>query len=125
MGQSSTVEGSGGYHRPWAAAALLTSALIAPAPAMATPWAGSTVISVSFSSDNTMLGVCEELPPERLEPSPRMMTGAPFSRSEEHTSELQSRGHLVCRLLLEKKKKNKIDNQHRRKDKYSTTTQRQ
>src|SRR5690625_6985392 len=28
-------------------------------------------------------------------------------RSEEHTSELQSRGHLVCRLLLEKKKKHK------------------
>src|SRR3989442_8215026 len=27
-------------------------------------------------------------------------------RSEEHTSELQSRPHLVCRLLLEKKKKN-------------------
>src|SRR5690625_2804716 len=27
-----------------------------------------------------------------------------FPRSEEHTSELQSRGHLVCRLLLEKKK---------------------
>src|SRR5437660_9774069 len=32
-------------------------------------------------------------------------TGASLgSRSEEHTSELQSRGHLVCRLLLEKKK---------------------
>src|SRR2546429_2075242 len=29
-----------------------------------------------------------------------------FTRSEEHTSELQSRLHLVCRLLLEKKKKN-------------------
>src|SRR3989442_4781039 len=28
-----------------------------------------------------------------------------LSRSEEHTSELQSRPHLVCRLLLEKKKK--------------------
>src|SRR5690625_6822037 len=28
-------------------------------------------------------------------------------RSEEHTSELQSRGHLVCRLLLEKKKTKK------------------
>src|SRR5439155_12388208 len=28
-------------------------------------------------------------------------------RSEEHTSELQSRGHLVCRLLLEKKKETK------------------
>src|SRR5437660_8410603 len=35
-------------------------------------------------------------------------------RSEEHTSELQSRGHLVCRLLLEKKKK-------KRKQKNSTT----
>src|SRR5258707_8986583 len=29
-----------------------------------------------------------------------------FPRSEEHTSELQSRQYLVCRLLLEKKKKN-------------------
>src|SRR5690625_6390018 len=37
-----------------------------------------------------------------------MKTGYDYSwfRSEEHTSELQSRGHLVCRLLLEKKKKN-------------------
>src|SRR5207253_7361600 len=31
-------------------------------------------------------------------------------RSEEHTSELQSRGHLVCRLLLEKKKKEQTTN---------------
>src|SRR3712207_7224545 len=31
--------------------------------------------------------------------------GAPTVRSEEHTSELQSRQYLVCRLLLEKKKK--------------------
>src|SRR5947209_14313994 len=30
------------------------------------------------------------------------------SRSEEHTSELQSRQYLVCRLLLEKKKKHKL-----------------
>src|SRR5439155_13683067 len=30
--------------------------------------------------------------------------GRSAPRSEEHTSELQSRGHLVCRLLLEKKK---------------------
>src|SRR2546422_8382660 len=35
-------------------------------------------------------------------------------RSEEHTSELQSRLHLVCRLLLEKKKKKEITN--RRED---------
>src|SRR5690625_6902233 len=32
-----------------------------------------------------------------------------IARSEEHTSELQSRGHLVCRLLLEKKKQNKSE----------------
>src|SRR5690625_5331992 len=36
----------------------------------------------------------------------RMVVDLPAPRSEEHTSELQSRGHLVCRLLLEKKKKN-------------------
>src|SRR2546429_3648780 len=34
-------------------------------------------------------------------------TRARSARSEEHTSELQSRLHLVCRLLLEKKKKKK------------------
>src|SRR5690625_6365002 len=33
-----------------------------------------------------------------------VLEDAPVVRSEEHTSELQSRGHLVCRLLLEKKK---------------------
>src|SRR5215510_16284182 len=39
------------------------------------------------------------------------------SRSEEHTSELQSRGHLVCRLLLEKKKKNILLHQSKKKKK--------
>src|SRR2546429_1435671 len=34
------------------------------------------------------------------------------TRSEEHTSELQSRLHLVCRLLLEKKKANMLTNLH-------------
>src|SRR5437660_1297753 len=33
-----------------------------------------------------------------------MLHNSRNARSEEHTSELQSRGHLVCRLLLEKKK---------------------
>src|SRR5439155_16929544 len=52
-------------------------------------------------------------PAERLAAAGAMATlrtrsGEPLgrrSRSEEDTSELQSRGHLVCRLLLEKKKK--------------------
>src|SRR6266511_2833676 len=42
--------------------------------------------------------------------NPHRCTAAPSSaswRSEEHTSELQSRENLVCRLLLEKKKKKK------------------
>src|SRR5438876_6134671 len=39
-------------------------------------------------------------------PTRRNEPGCPF-RSEEHTSELQSPVHLVCRLLLEKKKKSK------------------
>src|SRR5215813_10315989 len=57
--------------------------------------------------------------PERRRVQPRLETGvvpppghhqpgrAPVGRSEEHTSELQSRPHLVCRLLLEKKKTKK------------------
>src|SRR5690625_5510569 len=37
-------------------------------------------------------------------------------RSEEHTSELQSRGHLVCRLLLEKKKKTVLEQKDRKSE---------
>src|SRR5256886_14944340 len=40
----------------------------------------------------------------------RLCANVPGQRSEEHTSELQSQSNLVCRLLLEKKKKN-IHNQ--------------
>src|SRR2546422_3987004 len=41
-------------------------------------------------------------------------------RSEEHTSELQSRLHLVCRLLLEKKKKKKKENECIERRPYTT-----
>src|SRR5207253_7866448 len=44
----------------------------------------------------------------RWRESPTRRLGLPPDRSEEHTSELQSRGHLVCRLLLEKKKKKTV-----------------
>src|SRR3712207_7040609 len=47
-------------------------------------------------------GVRYPVPPQRL-------PHGPHGRSEEHTSELQSRQYLVCRLLLEKKKKPIID----------------
>src|SRR5688572_31580031 len=42
----------------------------------------------------------------------RMVSAARTGRSEEHTSELQSQSNLVCRLLLEKKKKKKNINNH-------------
>src|SRR2546427_5517488 len=43
--------------------------------------------------------------PERTRPAPWRPAGRIDVRSEEHTSELQSQSNLVCRLLLEKKKK--------------------
>src|SRR5690625_6296223 len=57
--------------------------------------------SIRTERDNGLLQIRSE----------RSETGTPYAlvqvpngdRSEEHTSELQSRGHLVCRLLLEKK----------------------
>src|SRR5690625_5902538 len=52
----------------------------------------------------TICSACSTTPPPSR-PCPR-------TRSEEHTSELQSRGHLVCRLLLEKKNKKNTDTMH-------------
>src|SRR3712207_7030055 len=40
---------------------------------------------------------------DRATPASRSGASTPYGRSEEHTSELQSRQYLVCRLLLEKK----------------------
>src|SRR5437870_8278859 len=51
---------------------------------------------------------CEAASWSPLIKQPEQMIRKTRLRSEEHTSELQSRGHLVCRLLLEKKKKNKM-----------------
>src|SRR2546423_7850369 len=50
------------------------------------------------------LGQCFAAKDDQLTPTARIAVGA--SRSEEHTSELQSLAYLVCRLLLEKKKNN-------------------
>src|SRR5437870_6457866 len=55
----------------------------------------------------TIVGVVDDIRNASLEEKPRPQAYLPFwqstfptaSRSEEHTSELQSRGHLVCRLL--------------------------
>src|SRR5438046_8245669 len=50
----------------------------------------------------------------RSSPSARRAPGSAASRSEEHTSELQSLTNLVCRLLLEKKKNEQTSSVHRR-----------
>src|SRR5262245_66486520 len=50
-----------------------------------------------------LIGVTEQVPVGSNPATYRGRTN--FERSEEHTSELQSLRHLVCRLLLEKKKK--------------------
>src|SRR5690625_5793423 len=61
--------------------------------------------SLSLSKDTLPIGACRfALLSTRYSICPALISLTAFStRSEEHTSELQSRGHLVCRLLLEKK----------------------
>src|SRR5690554_6955673 len=56
---------------------------------------------IMLLGENPVIFACANPVPEIM---PEIV--AEFRRSEEHTSELQSRPHLVCRLLLEKKKKN-------------------
>src|SRR5438552_6546041 len=50
--------------------------------------------------------VCTKFPTTYFSITRSTWQQGPGARSEEHTSELQSPDHLVCRLLLEKKKKN-------------------
>src|SRR2546429_6572125 len=58
-------------------------------------------ISVVLPGDPSAYCHCGQRTPPSRSPNPRDVQP---ERSEEHTSELQSRLHLVCRLLLEKKK---------------------
>src|SRR3712207_9473750 len=71
---------------------------ISPSPVTPTTAATVTVWSATCSSRRRK--------PVRHGGAPTRLTPARPPRSEEHTSELQSRQYLVCRLLLEKKKKN-------------------
>src|SRR6478672_13285474 len=57
-----------------------------------------------------------EHPPMKNEPVTGRALYRRAGRSEEHTSELQSRSDLVCRLLLEKKKKNIIPTLFKKKN---------
>src|SRR2546422_3402292 len=83
MDETIWLEGSGAKNHPRSCTARVSQRLISPGWTVAARFARSisTIRVIRFSPIIT--------PP----------------RSEEHTSELQSRLHLVCRLLLEKKKK--------------------
>src|SRR5690606_41463348 len=74
------------------------------------PWRGKDICTRPVAARAiTPPGACWPWHSESRAPTP-------FSkrwRSEEHTSELQSRENLVCRLLLEKKKGNSPDNKRR------------
>src|SRR5215510_15849150 len=109
----------GAYQSEW-----LESPLRPPGWAMV--WAPSAKSRTSLSSP----AISPRSPIRRKEVSRRWaaqvsvtsaMASSPSSsrhaRSEEHTSELQSRGHLVCRLLLEKKKNKKNNQKHKKKKK--------
>src|SRR5438309_3850146 len=78
---------------------------VAPCCAASPPSAcsSSTPVSGSVRDDRTALGAGLSADERRHRPPARRAGGR--CRSEEHTSELQSQFHLVCRLLLEKKKK--------------------
>src|SRR2546422_6260681 len=64
----------------------------------------STGYCIELPSARKKLSVYLLLPVGAFTPTPRARLAVACVRSEEHTSELQSRLHLVCRLLLEKKK---------------------
>src|SRR2546429_5388664 len=77
-------------------------------PPRSTLFPYTTLFRSLFSSSSTAAtgGCCPRTTPAAWRPPSR--APAPW-RSEEHTSELQSRLHLVCRLLLEKKKTHLVD----------------
>src|SRR5690606_41602608 len=70
-------------------------------PASRTPILPEAVFDLPDAETTTRLGAAVA---PLLETGETVLLYGPLGRSEEHTSELQSRENLVCRLLLEKKK---------------------
>src|SRR5690625_5527847 len=79
--------------------------LIIPPPSASTLFPYTTLFR-SPSLQELAIASSKSLPSSKFLVTPLVipeLKPAPAERSEEHTSELQSRGHIVCRLLLEKK----------------------
>src|SRR5258707_11587097 len=71
------------------------------------PFAGSISGTVMDETGAVVVGARVTFTPSNQSPPQEVLSGD--ERSEEHTSELQSRQYLVCRLLLEKKKTGRVD----------------
>src|SRR5438105_12305612 len=85
----------------------ISSSAIAPVPGSVRRWPAAT-----GGADHGCGGVAAPTSPD----PEGAASNRPGWRSEEHTSELQSRVDLVCRLLLEKKKKKRTTNKmHKRR----------
>src|SRR2546427_4317182 len=67
---------------------------------------GFSQVTVIFDESADLYFMRQQVTERLTQARPQLPEGAePLMRSEEHTSELQSQSNLVCRLLLEKKKK--------------------
>src|SRR5438067_3608424 len=86
--------------------------LLIPRPPRSTLFPYTTLFrsATSLQSFTVVSPVLPAVSPVTVEPPAASARAVPEERSEEHTSELQSRFDLVCRLLLEKKKTH--DEQH-------------
>src|SRR5690625_5514267 len=79
----------------------LMSLAASTAARRAASWPGVPAAAIQLAESLTCESLRTLVPARLVRASPMAMRAE--ARSEEHTSELQSRGHLVCRLLLEKK----------------------
>src|SRR5437868_6198197 len=91
----------------WMVSAMIETRAVAPgfrrSPGFAICTQTSTVVALGLADGLTTVTV-----PGMSPSGPATRAGRPTRRSEEHTSELQSRFDLVCRLLLEKKNKTDV-----------------
>src|SRR5439155_25989355 len=84
----------------------ILSVVMGPLPTQLPPFADRAGMPSECSSISPGSGATVSMPSCQMAPRHRDSCATSWAdRSEEHTSELQSRGHLVCRLLLEKKKR--------------------
>src|SRR6266496_6067397 len=85
--------------------ALIAVAAVAAAGVAAADLGLAVQLLAFVATAGAGLGLARPLAMRHINQPPALRTGTAALRSEEHTSELQSRRDLVCRLLLEKKKK--------------------